>query len=94
MIPIHEDFGMSAIEAISGKIVLASKEGGLVEIFGHDYQFYININDINDSFNNLLNKIYYLSNKQNPISIINFFTFKSFIINFERSINNLNTVYS
>lgn len=90
MIPIQEDFGMSAIEATAcGKIVLASKEGGLVEIFGDNYLFYIDNNDFFESFHQLINKIYHLPNKQNPkVTCMNNFTFKSFIFKFEEFLNN------
>ena len=74
MVPKKEDFGMSAIESFAcGKIVLASKEGGLVEIFPQNYKYYINTDKfdeslkdnillINDNYTNTYFDEKYLSN--------------------------------
>ena len=52
MIPKNEDFGMAAIEALAcGKPVIASREGGLLEIFGNNYKLYTTTPNIeNDNF--------------------------------------------
>ena len=86
MLPTKEDFGMSALEAFAcGKIVIASKEGGLVEIFPENYDYYIDISNFSESLNRKI-----ISINKNFINLhysyqyLSKFNLKSFTNNLEK----------
>ena len=53
MTPKNEDFGMSALEALAcNKPVIAAQEGGLKEIFGDNYDYFVDVLNFEESIQN------------------------------------------
>ena len=89
MVPIYEDFGMAALESIAcNKPVIASREGGLIEILGDDYKYYIDTEKFEISLKEKILKLKENKFKADFKNELKIFEINSFVNKLMKIINN------
>ena len=88
MVPIYEDFGMAALESIAcNKPVIASREGGLIEILGDNYKYYIDTEKFEISLKEKILKLKNDKFKVNFNTELKMFELNSFVNKLMKIIN-------